>query len=72
MEGETLGQIGVDRCQRGQTLRFTPPVMSECTALLGRCWVSEGFQTMASACALHQPTICGFEYFYSQCPQFRT
>jgi len=31
--------------------------------------VSEGSQTVASACALHQPTSCGSEYFYNQCPQ---
>src|SRR5882724_8145189 len=32
-------------------------------------WVMEGFQTVASAHALHQPTSCGSEYFYNQCPQ---
>src|SRR5882724_7508819 len=32
-------------------------------------WVSGGFQTVASAHALHQPTSCGSEYFYNQCPQ---
>src|SRR5882724_10287257 len=31
-------------------------------------WVSEGFWTVASAHALHQPTSCGSEYFYNQCP----
>jgi len=31
--------------------------------------VSEGFQTVASARALRQPTSCGSEYFYNQCPQ---
>ena len=33
--------------------------------------VSEGFQILASACALHQPTSCGSKYFYNQCPQVR-
>ena len=33
--------------------------------------VSGGFWTVASACALHQPTSCGSEYFYNQCPQVR-
>ena len=32
-------------------------------------WVSEGFWTVASACVLNQPTSCGSEYFYNQCPQ---
>ena len=32
---------------------------------------SEGFQTVASARALRQPTSCGSEYFYNQCPQVR-
>src|SRR5882724_7294267 len=31
--------------------------------------VSEGFWTVASARALRQPTSCGSEYFYNQCPQ---
>src|SRR5882724_13386722 len=31
--------------------------------------VSEGFRTVASARVLHQPTSCGSEYFYNQCPQ---
>src|SRR5882724_9447142 len=44
-------------------------VTSECTALLGRRSVSEGFQTVASACVLRQPTSCGSEYFYNQRPQ---
>src|SRR5882724_13109267 len=33
--------------------------------------VSEGFWTVASAHALCQPTSCGSEYFYNQCPQVR-
>src|SRR5882724_11976527 len=33
--------------------------------------VSDGFWTVASACALHQPTSCRSEYFYNQCPQVR-
>ena len=44
-------------------------VTSECTALLGRRSVSEGFRTVASARALRQPTSCGSEYFYNQRPQ---
>src|SRR5882724_6923511 len=32
-------------------------------------WVSEGFLTVASAHALHQPTSCRSEYFYNQRPQ---
>jgi len=32
-------------------------------------WVSEGFQTVASARALCQPTSCRSKYFYNQCPQ---
>ena len=31
--------------------------------------VAGGFQTVASARALRQPTSCGSEYFYNQCPQ---
>ena len=31
--------------------------------------VSGGFRTVGSARALHQPTSCGSEYFYNQCPQ---
>ena len=31
--------------------------------------VLEGFRTVASARALCQPTSCGSEYFYNQCPQ---
>src|SRR5882724_13674226 len=38
---------------------------------LARDWVSEGFQTVASAHALHQPTSCRSEYFYNQHPQVR-
>src|SRR5882724_916723 len=34
-------------------------------------WVSGGFQTVASAHALCQPTSCGSEYFYNQRPQVR-
>jgi len=34
-------------------------------------WVSEGFRTVASAHVLCQPTSCGSEYFYNQCPQVR-
>ena len=34
-------------------------------------WVSGGFRTVASARALCQPTSCGSEYFYNQCPQVR-
>ena len=34
-------------------------------------WVSGGFRTVASARALRQPTSCGSEYFYNQCPQVR-
>jgi len=30
-----------------------------------------GFQTVAAARALCQPTSCGSEYFYNQCPQVR-
>src|SRR5882724_6372985 len=30
--------------------------------------VLEGFWTVASARALHQPTSCRYEYFYNQCP----
>jgi len=33
--------------------------------------VSGGFRTVASARALRQPTSCGSEYFYNQCPQVR-
>src|SRR5882724_13123788 len=32
-----------------------------------RVW--EGFQTVASAHALHQPTSCRSKYFYNRCPQ---
>ena len=31
--------------------------------------VLEGFQMVASAHVLCQPTSCGSKYFYSQCPQ---
>ena len=34
-------------------------------------WVSGGLLTVASARALCQPTSCGSEYFYNQCPQVR-
>src|SRR5882724_10723473 len=34
-------------------------------------WVLGGFRTVASARALRQPTNCGSEYFYNQCPQVR-
>src|SRR5882724_2610576 len=34
-------------------------------------WVSGGFQTVASAHALRQPTSCGSEYFYNQHPRVR-
>src|SRR5882724_3036301 len=33
--------------------------------------VSEGFRTVASARALHQPTSCGSKYFYNQRPRVR-
>src|SRR5882724_856176 len=33
--------------------------------------ISEGFRTVASARALRQPTSCGSEYFYNQCPRVR-
>src|SRR5882724_4076899 len=44
-------------------------VTSECTALLGRRSGSGGYRTVASAHALRQPTSCGSEYFYNQCPR---
>src|SRR5882724_1976908 len=33
--------------------------------------VAGGFRTVASARALCQPTSCGSEYFYNQCPRVR-
>src|SRR5882724_9968649 len=33
--------------------------------------VSGGFRAVDSARALHQPTSCGSEDFYNQCPQVR-
>src|SRR5882724_13522056 len=51
------------------TYQMNGSVMSECTALLGQRLGSEGFQTVASARALRQPTSCGSEYFYNQCPR---
>ena len=50
---------------------FEYTVTSECTALLGQRSVMEGFWTVASAHALHQPTSCRSEYFCNQCPQVR-
>jgi len=38
---------------------FEYTVTSECTALFGGDRVTEGFWTVASACALRQPTIAG-------------
>ena len=36
-----------------------------------RDWVSGGYQTVASAHVLRQPTTCRSEYFYHQCPRVR-
>jgi len=58
-------QQSVDDCQGHEMV----PVTSECTTLLGRGSGSGGFQTVASARALCQPTSCGSEYFYNQRPR---
>jgi len=48
---------------------FEYTVTSECTALLGQELGSDGYQTVASARALRQPTSCRSKYFYNQRPQ---
>ena len=51
---------------------FEYTVTSECTALLGWKLAFEGFWTVASAHALHQPTIVGLSISIINVHKFRT
>src|SRR5882724_13338823 len=58
-----IGQILSDRGWGPHLLRVSA------LHYLARDRFSEGFWTVASARVLRQPTSCGSEYFYNQCPQ---
>src|SRR5882724_8080533 len=64
----------------GSTLTHKTSSRSRCSNILLResalhysagDQVLGGFWTVASACALCQPTSCGSKYFYNQCPRVR-
>ena len=62
---------GSGREQQCRTITIWRTELLRVSALhyLARDRVSEGFQTVASAHVLCQPTSCRSKYFYSRCPQ---